>query len=183
MGATGEPSQPKCDRTRPPIIWPDSRYSVIGPAPICGLSHAIANTSDAPMAPAVNKIGFTCFNPASAPACHPLRPMTIAHTAPIHQKSAFPTLGFPSTAPTFPFIDRCTVSTIPRNIVKRYRYAFISAPCQCERDCSVREIDAFVELVVVEAGRRREEADDFHLFSSGVVEHMHGASGKQHRRA
>ena len=59
MGCTGEPSHPKCDITRPPITWPASSVIMTGPAPTWGMSHAIANTSEAPKMPAVSNTGWT----------------------------------------------------------------------------------------------------------------------------
>ena len=106
MGWRGDPSQPKCDRTMPLKIWPTSRASVNGPAPTCGISHAMPNTSVAPMAPAVSMIGLTEPRPLSAPACQPVAPMTRAVMAPMTQNSAFPTRGLFSAAPTTPFIAR-----------------------------------------------------------------------------
>ena len=46
---------------------------------------------------------------------------------------------------------------------------------------SVRKVDAFVHLVVLEAGRGREEADDLHLLGAGVVQHVHRAARKEDR--
>ena len=54
IGWIGEPSQPKCDKTSPPITWPASSVIITGPAPTWGISQAMAKTSEAPRMPAVS---------------------------------------------------------------------------------------------------------------------------------
>src|SRR5262245_7858770 len=166
----------------PPAIWPASRQKHIGPAPICGMSHAIAKTSDAPIRPAVSRTGLTPRRPARAPDCQPVSPIMTAPNAPMHQKTAFATRALLRATPTFPFIARWTVRITPRNMVSTYRGPFIAHSLAEEdgRSASVGEIHAFVHLVVVETRWRREEADDLHLLGARIVQHVHDSAWKKH---
>src|SRR5207248_4792821 len=81
-------TQQLCLLSNPPptaAIYPLSLHDAL-PISIWGMSHAIAKTRHAPNAPAVKRMGFIPFSPLSAPLCHPLRPITMAMAAPMHQK-------------------------------------------------------------------------------------------------
>ena len=98
-------------------------------------------------------------------------------TAPIHQNSALPTRGLPMTAPTLPFIARCTVSTTPRNTVSAYTYDSHRTLLVSPGNPRLRGSGS------CRARGGSEETDHLHLLAAGVVQHVHGAPRKQHGRA
>src|ERR1041384_6728377 len=100
------------------------------------MSHAMPNTSVAPIAPAVSITGFTLPSPDSAPLVQPLNPMSSAITAPMHQNSALPTRGLLNATPTAPFIARWTVRTTPHNTLNASNGAFIGGSLKERREWS-----------------------------------------------